>query len=184
MTFPTSDRPPLLAQDGVANALDRLARQIQERHGERGNLVLMGIQTGGVQVARQLAHRLEALWRKPVPVGALDVSLHRDDLDQKPAPHVHATSLPRPLEDCVVVLVDDVFSSGRTCRAAMDALTDLGRPARIEFAVLIARNHPELPIRPDYVGFEAQTGPDEHIEVQFDQLSGEGRALIRPTRAG
>lgn len=184
MTTAFPDGQPLLPHEAIERALNQLARQLQERHPNGEKVVLMGIQTGGVQVARHLARRLETAWGHAVPVGAVDVSLHRDDLDQKPAPEVHATCIPQPLDDCVVVLVDDVFSSGRTCRAAMDALTDLGRPARIEFAVLIARNHPELPIRPDYVGYEASTGPDEHIEVQFDEATGEGRALIRAARTG
>lgn len=168
----------LLSGSQVSDAMDRLAQTIATLHPDGGRVVLVGVQTGGVQVARQLAGCLEALWGHAVPVGHLDVSMHRDDLDQRLAPAVHPTWLPFELEGHTVVLVDDVFCSGRTIRAALDALTDLGRPTRVQLAVLIERKHHELPIHADFVGQEVETALPDRVNVEFDADGRANRVLL------
>lgn len=181
--LPMTDSPSnprlLLSGSQVSEAMDRLAGAIAGRHPQGDGVVLVGVQTGGVQVARQLSRCLEALWKHPVPVGHLDVSMHRDDLDQRLAPAVHPTWLPFELEGHTVVLVDDVFCSGRTIRAALDALTDLGRPTRVQLAVLIERKHHELPIHADFVGQEVETDLPDRVIVEFDAEGRANRVLIQ-----
>ncbi len=137
----------------------------------------MGIQTGGVHLARELAGQLKRHLKAPVTLGQLDVAMHRDDLDHHPVPVVHPTALPTDLTGKVVVLVDDVLSSGRTVRAALDALHDLGRPRRVHLAVLVERPHRELPIQADFVGRRAATDPQDRIEVQFSPRGAVGPVL-------
>jgi pyrimidine operon attenuation protein/uracil phosphoribosyltransferase len=156
----------LLPVPETRTALEQLARQVVKNHPTGENVVLIGIQTGGVRVAEQLAPELEKLWGRPVPLGQLDVTMHRDDLDRRLAPPVHPTHLPGDIADKEVILVDDVFCSGRTTRAALDALHDLGRPRRIQLAVLIERCHQELPIRPDFVGRRVETAPEDQVVVE------------------
>jgi pyrimidine operon attenuation protein/uracil phosphoribosyltransferase len=167
MPAPAPRSPELLlpAAD-TQTALEDLARRVVESHPTGENVVLIGIQTGGVRVAQQLAPILEKLWQQPVLLGQLDVAMHRDDLDRRTAPPIHPTHLPCDIGDKEVILVDDVFCSGRTIRAALDALHDLGRPRRIQLAVLIERCHQELPIRPDFVGRQVETAPDDEVLVE------------------
>lgn len=160
--------------DGAAmqRMLTRLAHEIAERNTDGAEVVLVGIQDSGVPLARRLGSLLSGIWGRPVPVGALDISLHRDDLDQRVAPTLHPTQIPCDINGRTVILVDDVLFSGRTIRAALDALTDLGRAARVQLAVLVDRGHRELPIRPDFVGREIPTAPDERIRVELEELHG------------
>lgn len=168
----------LLSVVEVRQAVTRLARQIARAHRTGGELVLVGIQTGGVHLARQLAAQLGRLWPGHVTVGQLDIAMHRDDLDRRLAPPVHPTSVPVDIADKVVVLVDDVLSTGRTVRAALDALHDLGRPRAVHLAVLVERPHRALPIRPDFVGKRVRTAPGDRVEVQLNGEDGLGAVLL------
>ena len=136
--------------------------------GERHEL----IQSGGVVLAEQLGASLAEIWGHPVPTGVLDVAMHRDDLDQRFTPKVHPTHVPFDVTGKTVVLVDDVLFRGRTVRAAMDALNDLGRPRRIQLAVLIDRGHRELPIKADFVGKNVPTALAENIQVRLGEPDG------------
>ncbi len=152
----------------VARALRRMAHEIAERnHGLEG-VVLVGLVTGGVLLAEQLALVLSEFEPSPPPVGRLDVSFYRDDISlRRVLPHA-VTEIPGDLTDRVVVLVDDVLFTGRTVRAALDALNDHGRPRAVQLAVLVDRGHRELPIRPDYVGKNLPTRRDEDVKVGLD----------------
>lgn len=164
-------------------AVRRVARAIASRAEGHARVVLVGIQTGGVWLARHLAQHLERLWSAPVPVGQLDISMHRDDLDQRLAPQVHPTAIGFDVTGKTVILVDDVLFSGRTIRAAMDALTDLGRPRRIQLAVLIDRGHRELPIEADFVGKRIATGPTDRVNVRLaDTLAASQVVLEKAVR--
>jgi pyrimidine operon attenuation protein / uracil phosphoribosyltransferase len=157
----------------IERALARIAHEIAERNESPQNLVLVGIQRGGVFLAQRLATILGEFLQVTPPVGALDVSMHRDDLDKRLVPHVHPTSMPFDLASKTVVLVDDVLFSGRTVRAALDALTDLGRPRQVQLAVLVDRGHRELPIRADFVGKNVPTALRENVNVRLREADGE-----------
>jgi pyrimidine operon attenuation protein/uracil phosphoribosyltransferase len=161
--------------DGPAlqRILTRVAHEIAERNPESKEVVLLGIQASGVPLARRLAALLQDIWSHPVPAGALDISLHRDDLDQRVAPQLRPTEIPCDINGRTVVLVDDVLFSGRTIRAAMDALTDFGRACRIQLAVLVDRGHRELPIRADFVGKNISTSPTDRVCVLLQELHGQ-----------
>jgi len=157
----------------MRRAISRMAHEIVEQNENLGDLVLTGLQTRGVFLARRLAGQIHESTGREIPTGALDVSMHRDDLHlRKVPPAVKSTDLPVGLDDKTVVVVDDVFFTGRTVRAAMDALSDFGRPRRLQLAVLIDRGHRELPIRPDYVGKNVPTSRQEHIRVQIKEEDG------------
>ncbi len=153
--------------------LTRMAHEIAERNIESNKVVLVGVQRGGVLLAQRLAGILKGIWEHPVPVGSLDVGMHRDDLDTQVAPHIHPTVIPFDVTDKTVVLVDDVLYHGRTTRAAMDALNDFGRPKRIQLAVLVDRGHRELPIKADFVGKNTPTSPTQLIDVHLKEEGGE-----------
>ena len=163
----------LLTTVALERTVARIAHEITERNGANNNLALVGIPRGGVHLARRLGGVLDALWQHPVPIGCLDVSMHRDDIDQRIAPEIHPTTIPFDIGGKTVVLVDDVLFSGRTVRAAMDALNDFGRPSAIQLAVLIDRGHRELPIKADYVGKNVPTSLDERINVSLREDGGE-----------
>jgi pyrimidine operon attenuation protein/uracil phosphoribosyltransferase len=156
----------------VARAVRRIAHEILERNRGAVGLVLVGIHTRGIPLARRLAAAL-AEAEDAVPVGELDIALYRDDLDRRPTIPVGATHVPVPIDDRVVVLVDDVLYTGRTVRAALDCLADLGRPRRVELAVLVDRGHRELPIRADYVGKNLPTAARERVSVRLAEIDGE-----------
>jgi len=160
---------PTVILDAVAiqRALTRIGHEIAERNEVSADVVLVGIPTGGVPLARRLGNILSEIWKQPVPVGTLDVSMHRDDLDQRAAPKIHPTVIPFDVTGKTVVLVDDVLFSGRTTRAAMDALNDFGRPKKIQLAVLIDRGHRELPIKADFVGKNVPTALEEKISLRL-----------------
>jgi pyrimidine operon attenuation protein/uracil phosphoribosyltransferase len=155
----------LLDAGAIHRALTRIAHEIAERNEQGTEVVLIGIPQGGVPLAQRLAKVLAEIWRHPVPSGSLDVSMHRDDLDHRAAPTIYPTEIPCDVNRKTVVLVDDVLFSGRTVRAAMDALNDFGRPKRIQLAVLIDRGHRELPIKADFVGKNVPTALDEKISL-------------------
>lgn len=160
----------ILNAQATQRALTRIAHEIAERNETSAEVVLIGIQRGGVPLAKKLGALLTDIWKQPVPVGQLDVSMHRDDLGQRAAPEMHPTEIPFDVTGKTVVLVDDVLFSGRTIRAAMDSLNDFGRPKRIQLAVLIDRGHRELPIKADFVGKNVPTALNEKITVQGDEV--------------
>jgi len=168
----------ILNAHSIQRALTRVAHEIAERNEAGDDLVLVGIQEGGVPLAQRLASLLGGIWRQTLPVGQLDVSMHRDDLDQRVAPKVHPTVIPFDVTGKTVVLVDDVLFKGRTIRAAMDALNDFGRPQRIQLAVLIDRGHRELPIKADFVGKNVPTALSENVRVRLDEAGVEDEAVL------
>jgi len=150
--------------------LTRIAHEIAERNESSSQIVLVGIQRGGVPLAKKLSTTLAEIWKHPVPTGSLDVSMHRDDLAQRAAPDVQPTVIPFDVTGKTVVLVDDVLFSGRTIRAALDSLNDFGRPKRIQLAVLIDRGHRELPIKADFIGKNVPTALNEKIIVRDEEV--------------
>jgi pyrimidine operon attenuation protein/uracil phosphoribosyltransferase len=175
----------LMSTEDMQRALVRIAHEIVERNKGAGDLVLVGMQTRGVPLAKRLSTTIRGLEGINVPVGSLDISLYRDDLSSlslKPA--VHRTDIPVDITDKQVVLVDDVFYTGRSIRAAMDALMDLGRPQSIQLAVLVDRGHRELPIRADYVGKNIPTSKDEEIKVDIKEVDGEDKVIIVSSNEG
>jgi pyrimidine operon attenuation protein/uracil phosphoribosyltransferase len=164
-----SESTLILNSAAVKRALVRIAHEIAERNDVPAEVVLVGIQRGGIIFSQRLAAILATIWGGPVPLGALDVSMHRDDLDGRLTPNVHPTVIPFDVTGRTVVLVDDVLFRGRTVRSAMDALNDFGRPRRIQLAVLIDRGHRELPIKADFVGKNVPTAANENINVQFTE---------------
>ena len=160
----------ILDANSIQRALTRIAHEIAERNEASAEVVLIGIPTGGVPLAQRLGKVLSEIWKHAVPTGSLDVSMHRDDLDQRAAPKIHPTEMPFDLNGKTVVLVDDVLFSGRTTRAALDALNDFGRPKKIQLAVLIDRGHRDLPIKADFVGKNVPTAADEKIIVRENEV--------------
>jgi pyrimidine operon attenuation protein/uracil phosphoribosyltransferase len=159
----------ILDAPAIGRALARIAHEIAERNEQSTEVALVGIPVGGDVLAARLGKILEDIWKHPVPVGVLDVSMHRDDLDRRAAPKVYPTVMPFDVNGKTIVLVDDVLFSGRTTRAAMDALNDFGRPKKIQLAVLVDRGHRELPIRADFVGKNVPTAPDEKVSVHVGE---------------
>ncbi len=156
----------LMDRKQIRRAVARIAHEIVERNGGVGGLGLVGIRTAGVPLAAQIAENLAEIEGRPVQVGAMDITLYRDDaIKLGPKARVERTEIPFEVRDTTIVLVDDVLFTGRTVRSALDALTDLGRPAAVQLAVLVDRGHRELPIRADYVGKNIPTALDQTISV-------------------
>jgi pyrimidine operon attenuation protein/uracil phosphoribosyltransferase len=172
---------PLLGADAMARTLSRIAHELLERNAPE-DLVLVGIHTRGVPLARRLQRLVAERSGVDCPVGSLDITFHRDDAHMRPGrepqPVVYGTEIPVPLEGRTAVLVDDVLYTGRTVRAAIDALLEFGRPERVQLAVLVDRGHRELPIRPDYVGKNLPTSREERIHVELAEVDGEDRVLL------
>jgi len=170
---PGSEGTPVLDESDIARALTRISHEILERNKGPRDLVLLGIPSRGVPLAQRIAERIAAVEGHPVPVGALDVTMYRDDLRRHPARGPHATRVPEGgIDGHTVVLVDDVLYSGRTVRAALDALTDLGRPDAVRLAVLVDRGHRELPIRADHVGKNLPSARTERVMVRLRETDG------------
>jgi pyrimidine operon attenuation protein/uracil phosphoribosyltransferase len=168
-----SGRPVLEAAD-VRRALTRIAHEIVERNKGARDVVLLGIPTRGVQLARRLAERIAEVEGVEIPCGSLDVTMYRDDIALRPARSPGRTDVPAAgIDGLVVVLVDDVLFSGRTIRAALDALNDIGRPRAVQLAVLVDRGHRELPIRADYVGKNLPTSLAEAVSVRLSEIDDE-----------
>jgi pyrimidine operon attenuation protein/uracil phosphoribosyltransferase len=164
--------------DAINRALRRIAHEIIERNPDVASVILAGIPSRGIEIARRLAEIIESLGKVPVGIGVIDVSMHRDDVGKRAdLPRVQASKLPLPLENKTVIIVDDVFFTGRTARAAMDAISSFGRPARIQLAALIDRGHRELPIRVDYVGKNLPTAAGERVRLRFENVDGEPDAV-------
>jgi pyrimidine operon attenuation protein/uracil phosphoribosyltransferase len=163
----------------VARALTRIAHEILERNKGVGDVALVGIRTGGVHLAHRLQRRIQDIEHVAVPIGELDITLYRDDLSlRRDQPVLKKTTIPFKLSDMRVVLVDDVLFTGRTIRAAMDGLMDLGRPAEIQLAVLVDRGHRQLPIRANYIGKNIPTSRDEDVKVYLEEAGEEDRVVI------
>jgi pyrimidine operon attenuation protein/uracil phosphoribosyltransferase len=174
----------LMSPVDIERALVRVAHEIVERNRGAEHLVLVGMQTRGVPLAQRLADTIKKLENIVVPVGSLNISLYRDDLSSlELKPVVHRTDVPTDITNKHVVLIDDVFYTGRSIRAAMDAIMDLGRPSTIQLAVLVDRGHRELPIRADYVGKNIPTSIFEEIKVQVVEIDGEDKVtILQPDR--
>ena len=169
---PTGRGSVLLTPTAIQRALTRIAHEIAERNEDGRRVVILGIQAGGAPLSARIARHLEAIWDHAVPQGVIDISMHRDDLDQRAAPQVLPTHIPCDVTGRTVVLVDDVLFSGRTIRAAMDSLNDFGRPAQIQLAALVDRGHRELPIKADFVGKNVPTARTEKVLVRLQELHG------------
>ncbi len=157
--------------DAISRALRRIAHEILEHNPDPTALALVGIPSRGVELARRLADLVKATEGRKPELGAIDISMHRDDLSiRRAVTGIQETRLPLHLESFTIVLVDDVLYTGRTCRAAMDAISSFGRPARIQLAVLLDRGHRELPIRPDYVGKNLPTAREEKVKVRLQNV--------------
>ena len=172
------DATVILDASAIQRVLTRIAHEIAERNENGADVVLIGIPVGGDHLAERLSRILSEIWKQPVPVGILDVSMHRDDLAHRAAPTVYPTVIPFDVTGKTVVLVDDVLFSGRTTRAAMDALNDFGRPKRIQLAVLVDRGHRELPIKADFVGKNVPTALEEKISLYLTETGVERDEVV------
>jgi len=164
------DEKLIMDAGDISRAMMRIAHEILERNKGVKNLALVGIRTGGVHLAHRLVKRIHSIEGVPVPIGELDITLYRDDLAlRKNQPILRKTSVPFDMTNKIVVLVDDVLFTGRTIRAAMDGLMDLGRPEEIQLAVLVDRGHRQLPIKANYIGKNLPTSRDEQVQVLLDE---------------
>jgi pyrimidine operon attenuation protein/uracil phosphoribosyltransferase len=165
---------PIMDAEVIRRALRRIAHEIIEQIPQLTHVVLAGIPSRGVEIAQRIAAFIREIEKTNVETGVIDVAMHRDDVGTRPElPIVHESKLPLPLEERTIIIVDDVLFTGRTVRAAMDAINSFGRPARIQLAVLIDRGHRELPIRPDYVGKNLPTSGNEKVRVRLEQTDHE-----------
>jgi len=178
MEVKQASRTVMDAQE-VSRALTRVAHEIIEKNHGIATVSLVGIRTGGVYLAKRLAKKLQEIEGTAVPVGELDITLYRDDLNaRKEHPVLRKTDIPFDITDLKVILVDDVLFTGRTIRAAMDGLMDLGRPGEIQLAVLVDRGHRELPIKATYVGKNLPTAPEESVEVYLEEAGTPDRVVL------
>ncbi len=170
---------PVMSESDIARAITRMAHEIDERTTGAHDVILLGIPTRGVELADRLGARLSQIQGRSVPVGSLDITMYRDDLRRRPARALLPTEIPAAgVDDALVVLVDDVLYSGRTVRAALDALNDVGRPRAVQLAVLVDRGHRELPIRADYVGKNLPTSMREKVRVALAERDGEDGVFL------
>ena len=185
MTSPTNQPPErkdekvIMDAGDISRAMVRIAHEILERNKGGKDLTLVGIRTGGVHLAHRLVKRIQSIEGVQVPIGELDITLYRDDLAlRKDQPVLRKTSVPFDMTNKVVVLVDDVLFTGRTIRAAMDSLMDLGRPEEIQLAVLVDRGHRQLPIKANYIGKNLPTARDEQVQVLLEESGEDDRVVI------
>ena len=175
------EKAVVLDEQAIRRALTRIAHEMIERNKGMNNCILVGIKTRGIYLAKRLAERIEQIEGNKVTVGELDITLYRDDLSKKTSnkePLVKGADIPADITDQKVILVDDVLYTGRTVRAAMDALVDVGRPSSIQLAVLVDRGHRELPIRADFIGKNIPTSKTEKVMVQLEEVDGRDLAAI------
>src|ERR1700728_2547866 len=173
------EKKQLMSATEIDRTLQRLAHEIVEKSGGTANLALIGIRRRGVPLAQRIARSMRGIDGVDVPVGTLDITLYRDDLSKVASqPVLHSSDIPFPVDDMDLVLVDDVLYTGRTVRAAMNGLFDLGRPHRISMCVLIDRGHRELPVEASYVGRHVQTADREIIEVRLTEVDQEERVML------
>ena len=172
------EKAQVLDEAALDRALTRIAHEILEKNAGGADVAFVGLRTRGVTLAHRLVAKVAKIDGSDLPVGTLDITLYRDDLDMRGAPVVRGTDIPFSIKGKTVVLVDDVLFTGRTIRAALDALIDLGRPRMIQLAILIDRGHRELPIRPDYIGKNLPTSRRESVSVKLREHDGEDRVVI------
>ena len=175
------EKAVVLDEQAIRRALTRIAHEMIERNKGMNNCILVGIKTRGIYLAKRLAERIEQIEGNKVTVGELDITLYRDDLSKKTSnkePLVKGADIPADITDQKVIVVDDVLYTGRTVRAAMDALVDVGRPSSIQLAVLVDRGHRELPIRADFIGKNIPTSKTEKVMVQLEEVDGRDLAAI------
>lgn len=169
----------IATSEEIKRTLERLALELLERHGDCTKFVILGIQRRGVDIARRLRGLLEARLGCVLPFGELDINFYRDDwTNMQSTPVIGRTSIPFSLEDCQVLLVDDVLFTGRTIRAALEAIIDHGRPSKVELLVLIDRGHRELPIQADYVGKHVATQKEDHVDVLLTERDGKDEVVL------
>jgi len=181
----SATRIRVLDAASIDRSLTRIAHEILERNKDLRGIGLVGVQTRGVPLARRLAERLGVIEGIAPPVGVLDINLYRDDLSRiADHPILRRTEIPYELDGAVVILVDDVLFTGRTVRAALDALMDLGRPRQIQLAVLVDRGHRELPVRADFVGKNLPTAETERVDVRLAETDGEDEVVIVKAEGG
>jgi pyrimidine operon attenuation protein/uracil phosphoribosyltransferase len=181
MPLPDAGQKQLLSADDIRRAIARLAHEVIERNAGVDRLVLVGLRTRGIPLARRVQQRIAEFEGETVPLGELDITLYRDDVHQRAPRALAPTSMPVDISERTVVLVDDVLYTGRTIRAALDALIDLGRPRSIQLLCLVDRGHRELPIRPDYVGKNVPTSRHEKVAVRLEEVDGVDEVvLIQP----
>lgn len=180
MVEPSNNGASRTVLDGgdISRALTRITHEILERNRGSADVLILGIPTRGVHLANRVAQRMAEVEGRPIAVGAIDPTMYRDDLRLRPARALEHTDIPEDVDDKVVVLVDDVLFSGRTIRAALDALNDLGRPRAVQLAVLVDRGHRELPIRADFVGKNLPTSTSERVRVRVGEHDGEDSVSI------
>ncbi len=175
----TASEKQVLDEGGIERALARIAHEILERNQGMANLTLVGIRSRGVFLAQRLQKKLSEIEKKEIPVGILDVTLYRDDLSEIGSKaELHETNIPFNLKGKIVILVDDVLFTGRTIRAALDALIEFGRPKAIQLAVLVDRGHREFPIKADYVGKNVPTAIQDKILIRLKETDGKDEAVI------
>jgi pyrimidine operon attenuation protein/uracil phosphoribosyltransferase len=178
-TVPPTGTALALDAESIRRALVRIAHEVMEHHPDPREVVLVGMRTRGVPLAERIAAAINDFESTTIDVGAIDITMHRDDLSLRGiAATVHPSDLPASIEDRIVILVDDVLFTGRSIRAALDALIDYGRPAAIELAVLVDRGHRELPIRPDYVGKNVPTSRLDDVAVRLHETDGIDEVVI------
>ena len=162
----------------IERALTRISHEILERNGGVANLVLVGMHSRGVPLAHRRSSAIERFEGVKVPVGKLDIGMYRDDISEKGSPVMKPTDIPSDINDKTVVIIDDVLYTGRSIRAAMDAISDFGRPSQMQLGVLVDRGHRELPIRADYVGKNVPTSREEDVQVRLQEIDGEDAIVI------
>lgn len=164
----------------IDRALSRVAHEILERHKGTAGLVLIGVRSRGIYIAERLREKIQQIESVELPLGVIDITLYRDDLSRaQQQPQVRGTNIPFPIDDRVVLLVDDVLFTGRTVRAALDALMDFGRPRCVQFVVLVDRGHRELPVKADYVGKNIPTSPEENVQVYLRGCDDRDEVTVR-----
>jgi pyrimidine operon attenuation protein/uracil phosphoribosyltransferase len=180
--MPDTKSAVVMDADRISRTLTRIAHEIVERNKGVEDLALVGVRTRGVHIARRLARTLREITQTDIPTGALDITLYRDDLMRHavgPQPLVRRTEIPFSIDDKKILLVDDVLYTGRTTRAALDALIDFGRPKAIQLIVLVDRGHRELPIKADYVGKNLPTNPEESVRVRLQETDGQDEVVLQ-----
>jgi pyrimidine operon attenuation protein/uracil phosphoribosyltransferase len=180
--MPDTKSAVVMDADRISRTLTRIAHEIVERNKGVDDIVLIGVRTRGVYIARRLARTLKDITGDEVPTGALDITLYRDDLMRHavgPQPVIRRTEIPFSIDNKKILLVDDVLYTGRTTRAALDALIDFGRPKGIQLIVLVDRGHRELPIKADYVGKNLPTNPEESVQVRLQETDGNDEVVLQ-----
>ena len=169
----------LLDEQAISRAITRIAHEIIEKNKGIENVVILGVKTRGVPIAQRICKRIEEIENTSIPLGTIDITFYRDDLEKKSDAPILQEFENIYVKDQIVIIVDDVVFTGRTCRAAIDAILDIGRPKKIQFAALVDRGHREIPLRPDYVGKNVPTSLEEVVHVQLVEIDGEDRVVLQ-----